>query len=157
MKYIVKIADMLVLNKKSGILATYGLGSCISVVLYDRINKVAAMIHFMLPVAGVKKNEIGFNPYQYGDSGLGKLLYLYQESGGLVKNTDAYMVGGAKIHSKESFEIGRRNVVVARKFFKHFGVNLRAERVEGHFSRNLYLNVDNGNVWVKEQGAQIVL
>lgn len=157
MKHIVKIADMKILTEKEGILVTYGLGSCISVILYDRINKVAAMIHYMLPVAGERRTEIDFNPFQYGDSGLGKMLDSYQKCGGLVENTDAFMVGGAKIHDNESFGIGKRNVILGRKFFQRFGLSVKSERVEGYLSRNLYLNVEDGSVWVKEQGAQIVL
>ncbi|HOO63341.1 MAG TPA: chemotaxis protein CheD, partial [Synergistaceae bacterium] len=44
----VGMAD-LVAVKKTGILVTLGLGSCIGLVLFDQEKKIAGMAHIMLP------------------------------------------------------------------------------------------------------------
>ena len=45
------------LEKGEGVLAAYGVGSCIIVAMYDREKKVAAMLHAMLPEMAKKSSR----------------------------------------------------------------------------------------------------
>ena len=63
----VGIADMKIV-RQSGTLITYALGSCIGITFYDPMIKLGALLHIMLPEAGVKQcqsDEI----CRHGDSG----------------------------------------------------------------------------------------
>ena len=58
------------------------------------------------------------------------------------------MVGGASvIQDSQKFDIGGRNVVIARKLFWKNAVLIAAEHVGGTIPRTLYLDMINGSSW----------
>ncbi|OYT53183.1 MAG: hypothetical protein B6U76_08860 [Desulfurococcales archaeon ex4484_217_2] len=44
------------------ILATYALGSCVAIILYDRFERIGALIHAMLPEPKISRPD---NPMKY--------------------------------------------------------------------------------------------
>ena len=89
---VVGIAEMEVV-RDSGKIATYALGSCVGVCLYDYKNKVAGMVHILLPnsSAAIERS----NPCKFADSGCEYLLQRMLFRGAQQSFVTAKIVGGA--------------------------------------------------------------
>src|SRR5690625_474814 len=86
----------------------YGLGSCIGLILSDRICRNAAMAHIVLPHSpGPEVSQ----PGKYVDTAVPFLLAELRKLGSHERNIRAQMVGGAKmLQLKKMGDIGRRNI-----------------------------------------------
>ena len=90
----VGIADLnLVLDP--GAIMTIGLGSCIGIALYDKINKVAGLSHIMLPDSTQFKNVT--NPMKFADLAIPLLVEKMEKQGCNKRNITAKIAGGASM------------------------------------------------------------
>lgn len=55
------------------VLATYALGSCVGICLYDQDRQLAGLAHIMLPWSKEASNP-GDNPFRYADTGITELV-----------------------------------------------------------------------------------
>ena len=81
-KVIVKIADYRIAGGPS-VLVTYGLGSCLAIVLYDPGLKVAGMGHIMLPQGQMSRTP--GNPKKFADLCIDEMFRELQEQGCNIK------------------------------------------------------------------------
>ena len=68
------MADCKVGHVAGQILATYALGSCIGLSVYDPKAAVGGLLHYMLPDSGIDPERSRANPYMFADTGIPKLL-----------------------------------------------------------------------------------
>lgn len=150
---IVGVGDMKVSDDPDTILATYSLGSCIGVAVYDPVVKVAGMLHYMLPESSLDKAKAQKNPFMFGDTGI-PLLFKEAYRYGAKKNRMKVMVlGGAQILDQNGlFNIGKRNHTLVRKMFWKNNVMIDYEQVGGTVNRTVKLAVKNGDAWLKVSG-----
>ena len=80
---IVGMGDMLVSNDASAQLATYSLGSCVGVTIYDPIAKVGGMLHAMLPDSTINADRAASRPNMFVDTGLPAMFHAVYALGGL--------------------------------------------------------------------------
>ncbi len=73
-KVIVDVSDAKVSDNPMDILATYSLGSCIAVCLYDPVVIVGGMLHYQLPSSKVDQDKAQKRPFMFGDTGLRILI-----------------------------------------------------------------------------------
>ena len=152
-QYIVKIADMKVVQGTSGIIVTHALGSCIGVAIYDPRAKVGGILHYLLPESSLNKAKAQANPLTFGDTGIPLLFKEAYAKGANKRSIIVKLAGGAEIlESKGNFNIGKRNYMIARKLFWKNGVLIRGEDVGGTISRSLSLDLATGKVVVKSPG-----
>ena len=153
MNVIVGVGDMKVSNNPEVVLATYSLGSCIGVAIYDPMAKVGGLLHYMLPESSLDAVKASKNPYMFGDSGI-PLLFKESYKLGAKKNRLKVMVlGGAQILDQNGlFNIGKRNHTVVRKMFWKNNVMVDYEAVGGVVNRTIKLAVHNGDAWLKVSG-----
>ena len=138
-------------GKKTGTISTYGLGSCVGITLYDRINKVGGLLHALLPEAAYYGNK--GNPAKYVDTGLRLLIRDIQKLGGSPRRAEAKLFGGAHMFSNVSTEklmIGKRNVEVAKAELKKLGIRIVAEDTGGKGGRTIYLDLSTGRVRMRK-------
>ena len=64
---IVRMADCRVGKAPGQVLATYALGSCIGLAVYDPVAAVGGLLHFMLPDSGIDPAGGRDNPYMFAD------------------------------------------------------------------------------------------
>ncbi|MDI3529245.1 MAG: chemotaxis protein CheD, partial [Thermoanaerobacter sp.] len=69
--YRVGMADAKV-TQSPGILTTIGLGSCVGIVLYDPLTKIAGLVHIMLPYSD--KISDNSNKLKFADTGIQILI-----------------------------------------------------------------------------------
>ena len=127
-------------------LVAYGLGACVSVVLYDESAGVGGVTHAMLP----KQPVDGGTPGKYVDAAVESLLREMIAAGSGLGDIEAYVVGGATIFELRGLAdgAGERNVEAARAQLDALDVPVVAEAVGGDVGRTVELDVATGRVTV---------
>ncbi len=158
MTIVVNVSDARASNDPAAVLATYSLGSCIGVSLYDPLARVGGMLHFQLPTASLDADKAQRNPMMFADSGMKQLTQMMARLGAEPRRLKVKMAGGAQMLADGNlFNIGRRNHAAIRKILWQTGLLIEAEEVGGSRPRNLYLNVADGTVSIKAGGTSTTM
>ena len=158
MKKIVGVSDMKLSIDPAETIVTFALGSCIGIVLYDPVVKVGGILHYMLPQSKIDKNKAENNPFMFGDTGIPEFFRQAYSLGAQKSNLRIVMAGGAAVLDiKDRFNIGKRNITIARKLFWKNGILIDKEDVGGSISRTLYLDMATGETWFINKGEKIAL
>lgn len=153
------MADLNV-TKAPGILTTLGLGSCVGIALFDKKNKIAGLVHIMLPSSEEIKNNS--NKAKFADTGIELLLEKMIAIGADKKNVKAKIAGGSQMFSFNSnndvLKIGERNVIATKKKLKELSIPIVSEDTGGNYGRTIELNSEDGSLLVKTigHGTQII-
>ncbi|MGL1890098.1 MAG: chemotaxis protein CheD [Spirochaetaceae bacterium] len=146
-------AGELYIGTKGEVISTV-LGSCISVCLFDVINNVGGMNHFMLPEGNstFSKEHLTDKPMRYGIKAMEILISEMQKKGALRKNLTGKIFGGGNIIIKQDTiqSIGYKNISFAREFLKMEGIPIESENVGNNYGRKLYFLTGENTVFVKE-------
>lgn len=124
------------------------LGSCVSVCLYDTTLRFGGMNHYMLPYW----NGSGLATPRYGNIAIKKLVDEMSRMGCSRRHIVAKVFGGADvIHTGGSvFNIGQRNIEVAREMLAESEIPIAAENVGGRNGRKIMFNTATGVVLLKQ-------
>ncbi len=138
------------------------LGSCVAVCLYDPVNKVAGMNHFVLPGKLVnndvhskkKRDDEKTNEKEllrYGTKAIEKLI-TQMERHGNRKNFVAKVFGGGKVldYQSTTYGISNMNVRIAKILLEMADIPIVSEDVGGTVARKVVLDVDSGKVYCKQ-------
>jgi len=157
-RVIIKISDAKVSNDPSDVLTTYSLGSCIGVSLYDPITKTGGMLHYQLPSSTMDPERSQKKPFKFADTGMETLIKKLVSMGGKRKRMQVKIAGGATMETgSKGFDIGKRNHLAIRKIMWKNGMFIDGEDVGGFSPRNMYMNIDNGNVTIRSCGLEKTL
>jgi chemotaxis protein CheD len=152
---IVGMADCRIAEGGSQVLATFALGSCIGLAIYDPQTKVGGLLHFMLPDSGIDPTRAKANPFMFADTGIPLLVERVCGRGAMKRRLVVRAAGGARMMDDENvFEIGKRNYLALRKILWKSGILLHAEAVGGVRSRTVRLDTSTGKMWLLEGGEQ---
>jgi chemotaxis protein CheD len=136
-----------------GRLSTVGLGSCVAVAIHDPVAQVGGLIHFQLASGDLDPTRAGAQPYLFGDIGIRALSTQLGKAGALPARCRVHVVGGAQmLAAVSSAQIGKKNVLVARKQLWQLGYLIEGEVVGGTASRSITLDVGHGDVDIREHG-----
>jgi|GEM_PF-91999 len=136
-----------------GTLITYGLGSCIAVVLFDSGSHIGAMCHFMLPSSAQDPRRAAGQPLMFGDLAIASLMAAFTRRGGNLNSVEAYVAGGASLAGmNDLFDIGGRNAKIARATLARFNITIRGAETGGRASRTVTLDVASGQVVINTPG-----
>jgi chemotaxis protein CheD len=149
------VADCRTANRPEEVLATYALGSCIGLALYDRQAMVGGLLHYMLPDSAIDPARARHNPFMFADTGVPLLIERVCGQGANKRRLVARAAGGANVMDPNNvFDIGKRNYLALRKVLWKAGILLTAEACGGSHSRSVRLELDSGRFWLYELGAQ---
>ena len=155
---VVDIADLRFSEEPGDTVITYALGSCVAVMVYDPVNRIGGMIHYMLPSSAKARDRAAINPLMYADTGIPLLFSGMYERGSNKEDLVVCVVGGAQVRDSGGvFNIGRRNYVMLRKLFWKNRVVIAAEDVGGAISRTVKFEVRTGRVVVKRPDGELEL
>lgn len=119
------------------------LGSCVAVALHDPENKVGGLNHYLLPESAEGDSE---NP-RYGQYAIPMLIDELIKLGAVRKNLQAKIYGGANVISMTVGEgIGKRNIELAERMMKDFGIPIMDKNVAGEAARTIKLNTSTFEV-----------
>src|SRR5262245_34875401 len=149
------MADCRVATVPGQVLATFALGSCIGLSVYDPRARVGGLLHYMLPDSTIDPARGRENPFMFADTGIPLLIEIVCAKGASKRGLVAHAAGGASIMDPNNvFDIGKRNHQALRKILWKAGVLLSSEAVGGGNSRTVRLEIGTGNLWLQEGCGQ---
>ena len=154
----VGISDIRISNSVDESLITYSLGSCIGVAVYDPVQKLGGMIHYMLPQSKISPEKAMIKPAMFADTGIPLLLDSLVAEGAAKDRLVLKVAGGAQLmDDNKLFNIGERNFLMLRKIIWTYNILIRGQHVGGNVARTLKLDIATGKVIVKFAGGEIEL
>jgi len=154
-RVIVNVSDGRVSNDPMDVMATYSLGSCIGVCLYDPAVHVGGMLHYQLPSSMMDMKRAEENPLMFADTGMNILMRELTALGANKKRMQVKIAGGAAMdNGPKGFDIGKRNYLAIKKILWQNSMFVDAEDVGGTSARNLYMNMASGAVTVRTNGLE---
>ncbi len=146
----VGVGDLRISADRGSFLVTYGLGSCIAVLVWDPARRLGGMVHYMLPLASITPEKAKARPAMFADTGVPLLFEKLASQGSQKSDWVVRVVGGASIQDdNKTFDIGKRNYAAARELLRSAGLTISAEAVGGELSRTCRLFVSDGRVTVR--------
>ena len=144
------VGEWVVSGSPGTVLATYALGSCIGLAAYDPSAKVGGLLHFMLPDSSLNTDKARVKPGTFCDSGLPAMLNEMVALGALPRRLRIQLAGAAKVlDGGDFFDIGRRNILAAKRRLWEHGLSAEDEDTGGELSRTMKLWLDTGRVNIR--------
>ena len=152
---IIKVADLST-GIAGDVLVTYGLGSCVAIVLYDPARKIGGLAHIMLPSRSLARRDDV--PGKTPQTAVPRLLEQLTALGANSRRITGRLVGGASLFASlsppGSIQMGERNVVASREALNQHGVPLIGELVGGESGRSVWFHLDDGVLVVRSAANQ---
>jgi len=122
------------------------LGSCVAVVLWDEGTRIGGVNHFLLPYW----NNKGLPDVRYGDIAITELHDKVILAGAVKRRIVAKIYGGANMLNldKMVFNVGQRNIDVAKLKLSELYVPIVEEITAGRLGRKILFNSLDGQVKV---------
>jgi chemotaxis protein CheD len=137
-------------------LTTLGLGSCVGIVLYDPIHKIAGLVHIMLPDSTKILNNS--NKAKFADTGIDELIRRMIAIGAEQRVLIAKIAGGAQMfafsNNNDMMRIGDRNVEATKLKLAQLGISIRAEDTGANYGRTIEFYPENGSLLIKSVGKE---
>lgn len=120
------------------------LGSCVAICLWDPINQIGGINHYMLP--SWNGNDLA-SP-KYGNIAIDKLLERMGQLGARRENLKAKIFGGGELieSGANGTLIGERNIRVARLILEEKKIPVVASSTGGRKGRKILFFTDSGEV-----------
>ena len=158
MNLVVGVAEMAVSRNPDDVIATYSLGSCIGLTLYDPGTRVGGLIHCMLPASTIDPQKARTKPEMFIDTGVVLLLTRVLELGAEKRRLVVKAAGAARLlNSSDIFRIGERNHAILKKVLEKNGLGIQGEDVGGTVSRTVFLKICSGETVLKCCGKEVLL
>lgn len=128
------------------------LGSCVAVALYDRLQKLAGLIHVMLPTSA----RGGGRLTKFADTGIPLLINcMMSKTGSRRSALVAKMFGGAKMFKafSQAMDIGYSNIEACRSVLKQEGVNVVGGKTGGTQGTQIMFTACDGKVVYRTIGG----
>ena len=143
---IIGIGDYVVVQGDTKI-STVGLGSCIGTVIYDKITKVSAMSHIMLPEMADRTDRAG----KYADAALPIMIDEMVKKGAMRSRLKAKIAGGASLFAfkEDHLQIGKRNIEAVKKVLGEQHIRIIAEDVGGDRGRTITFDPESEGLAIR--------
>jgi chemotaxis protein CheD len=137
------------------VLITHALGSCLGIMVYDIRQHIGGLLHAMLPDSAIDGEKARNNPFMFVDAGMRAIMDAFARSGAKKQHLVIKVAGGSSAKANENedyFQIGRRNLVMLRKFLWENGMVLAAHDTGGCDSRTVTLTIGSSDLAIKTNG-----
>jgi len=138
-------------------MVTTVLGSCLGVTIHVPKMGIGTVCHAFLPDSSDSRTSHHPEPQvcRFVDTALQNMLETMDKIGVPRRELVIKMFGGSSgmaVRNVENttYDIGRRNIAMARKLLKFARLDIQVEDVGGQRGRKLLFNTQTGEVWVKK-------
>jgi chemotaxis protein CheD len=153
-KIIVGVGDLAVSNDANTVIATFALGSCVGLVLYDTVVQAGGLLHCMLPEASLNPKKAVTQPAMFADTGFTELLRLLDAFKVQRSRLKAFVAGGSSMSgASDLFRIGDRNSKKLKELLFKERIPILAEDLGGTHNRTLHFNVKTATIEAKISGV----
>ena len=125
------------------------LGSCVAVCLYDSVNQISGMNHYLLPLW----NNDGLQSPKYGNISIPKLIEAMEAVGSQRRNMVAKLFGGASPndmkHTSENMMVGKRNIQIAQDILQEYRIKVVASDLGGIQGRKIVMDSVTGKIQLR--------
>jgi chemotaxis protein CheD len=153
--HIVGVGDLVASKTPGDVIRTFALGSCVGVVIVDPVSLVTGMLHLVLPDGAQHAERAAKNPAYFADTGIAALVTAIEKlAGPRNRRWICKIAGGAKVLNQagsETMDIGKRNVLAAKKHLWKFGLGPLAEDVGLAHSRTVSVTVGNPSLFIQNR------
>jgi chemotaxis protein CheD len=151
----VGIGEWIVASDPEDQIKTYALGSCLAVIITDIKLGITGMIHIALPESSIDPEKAKALPGYFADSGIPLMIEEMKNRGAIRANVRIKLAGGAAVmDSKGIFDIGKRNLLAAKKILWKSSLGAIAEDTGGEISRTVCVKVKNGETLITSGNKQ---
>jgi chemotaxis protein CheD len=156
---VVGLGALLATADLEAVLVTYALGSCLGVAVYDPAARVGGLLHAMMPRSELDPDRAGAQPALFVDTGIPALFRACYALGARKERLLVTLAGAASMHDdgEDRFQIGRRNLLMARQLFWKNGILVHAQDTGGGAWRTMSLHMNDGAVTVRSAGMDLQL
>jgi chemotaxis protein CheD len=132
---------------------TFGLGSCVAIIVLDPKARSVGLMHIALPDSSINPEKAEKLPGYFADTGI---PFLLSEMAKLGSNANGQglifkLVGGAQVMDpNQRFNIGKRNVITIKKILWKHNLAVVAEEVGGNISRTVDVDAGTGRVTISQ-------
>lgn len=156
---VVRVAELAV-ERAGATIVSWGLGSCVALMIVDPHGGIAGMAHVLLPSASLSRDTT--SPGKFPETAIPLLLERIRRLGGDPNRCVAKLVGGstmfAALLAPGTLHMGERNVLACRSALHEAGIPIIAEDVGGEQGRSVWLESATGRVVVRSVGrADVIL
>ncbi len=95
-------------GNKDMVLKSGAIGSCLVITSYDKLNRIGAMAHIMLPEKAPENT--GLKKTRYAINAIDELLRILAKNGADKNNLESCLAGGANILQRKDDNIGKHNI-----------------------------------------------
>ncbi|MDN4073415.1 chemotaxis protein CheD [Fictibacillus terranigra] len=131
---------------------TTGLGSCVGIILFDPMTRLAGMAHIMLPDSSMSRTAL-LNEAKFADTAVKAMVKNLEMQGVKKIRMKAKIAGGAQMFQfssgQETMRIGPRNVEAVKSGLADFRIPLVAEDTGGDKGRTIEFNTDTFELLIK--------
>lgn len=157
----VDISDMKIASSPN-VLATYALGSCVGICIYDPIMKIGALGHIMLPTCPNSKRDDSNNTNRFADTCIPSMLKELLKRNCYKVNLVATIIGGATMFKNREVStntnlsnIGNNNVFAVKRSLEFYGIPIIEEHTGEDYARTVYFNTEDGSISIKNSNREI--
>lgn len=117
--------------------------------MFDVRLHVAGLLHFALPESAIDEKRGREQPGYFADLGIPLMIEDMKKMGAIRQNVRIKIIGGASVmDDKGVFDIGKRNLLAAKKILWKSSLGAVAEDTGGEISRTVTLDVDSGSATI---------
>lgn len=121
-------------------------GSCISVCLFDPVNSIGGMNHYMF-----SESSSSCNDNKCGDIAIPNLIRDMIKKGAVLKNLRASLVGGgSSFSSVNKLSAGKKNINMAESILKKEGIPIVYREIGGCHGRRVLFYTDINKLEITE-------
>jgi len=149
MEIIVGLGEIGISDNENAKIKTYALGTCIAMTVYHPQQKVAGMIHIVLPKP-FNSRDAAERPGYFAETGI-PLLFdkIYKKYGCLKQQFMIQLFGGADPkNANDVFRVGEKNIEAVKKTLDKMGLSVWRADLGGYESRTVVMDVKTGEVKV---------
>ncbi len=153
--FTVGIGEWTVASGPEDLIKTYALGSCIAVIITDVKIGVTGLIHIALPEAAIDPEKAKRQPGYFADSGLPLMIEEMKSKGAARQHVRVKLAGGAAVmDSMGIFDIGKRNLLAAKRILWKSSLGAIAEDTGGEISRTVSVRALDGETTISSGNRQ---
>lgn len=156
--YHVGMADLVVVSAPAKLI-TLGLGSCIGLVIYDEVNKVAGMAHIMLPDSKGSHDKVD-KLGKFADTAVPTVVEELLKKKAQKNRLKAKFAGGAQMFAlagsqTDFLAVGSRNASETAAKLKELGIPVISSDTGGNRGRTVEFSTETWMLRVKVLGKGI--
>lgn len=140
----------MVVSDKDAKITTFGVGTCLAVVIYDPSIPIGGMMHIILPDSSLNPQKALKKPAIFADTAVPKVISEIRNLGGDIDKSHVLLTGGAQMMTDaHAFKISEQTIAITKKLLEASGIKHFTEDLGGKENRTLHFEIATGEVEIK--------